>query len=66
MLRGSPGVATPGAFLFWGYIVNRTACPIDGFNPHCALVDAERQVGLYRRWLELDGRVAGRLVLVVA
>src|SRR5664280_1831267 len=45
MLRGPPGVATPGAFLFWGSIVNRTVFLVDGFNLYHSVLDAERVVG---------------------
>jgi uncharacterized LabA/DUF88 family protein len=50
--RGAPGVATPGAFLFWGFIVNRTVFLVDGFNSyHSALPHhlEARRLGVVRR-----------------
>jgi len=55
MLRGPPGVATPGVRSFWGSIVNRTVFLVDGFNVYHSLLDAERV--LRRPLLRLD--VAG-------
>ncbi len=52
MLRGPPGVATPGAFLFRGSIVNRTVFLVDGFNLYHSVVEGERVLG--RRLRQLD------------
>ena len=53
MLRGPPGVATPGAFLFWGSIVNRTVFLVDGFNLYHSVLDGERALGRSLRWLDV-------------
>ena len=54
MLRGPPGVATPGAFLFWGSIVNRTVFLVDGFNLYHSVLDGERVLGRSMRWLDVS------------
>ena len=54
MLRGPPGVATPGAFLFWGSIVNRTVFLVDGFNLYHSVLDGERVLGRSMRWLDIS------------
>jgi uncharacterized LabA/DUF88 family protein len=53
MLRGPPGVATPGAFLFRGSIVNRTVFLVDGFNLHHSVLDSERLLGCRLRRLDV-------------
>jgi hypothetical protein len=61
MLRGPPGVATPGDFLFWGSIVNRTVFLVDGFNLYHSLLDGERVLGRDLRWLDVAGLCASYL-----
>ena len=50
----APGVATPGAFLFWGSIVNRTVFLVDGFNLFHSVLDGERVLGRSMRWLDIS------------
>ena len=53
MLRGPPGVATPGASSFWGSIVNRTVFLVDGYNLYHSLLDGERVLGRSLRRLDV-------------
>jgi uncharacterized LabA/DUF88 family protein len=61
MLRGPPGVATPGAFLFLGAIVNRTVFLVDGFNLYHSVLDAERLLGHRLRRLDVSSLCASYL-----
>jgi len=61
MLRGPPGVATPGAFLFRGSIVNRTVFLVDGFNVYHSLLDAERVTRRSLHQLDVAGLCASYL-----
>jgi len=53
MLRGPPGVATPGVSLFRGSFVNRTIFLVDGFNLYHSVLDGERALGQPLRWLDV-------------
>ena len=53
MLRGPPGVATPGVSSSLGVNVNRVVYLVDGFNLYHSLLDAERSVGRNLRWLDV-------------
>lgn len=59
--RGPPEVATPGAFLFWGSIVNRTVFLVDGFNLHHSVLDAERVLRQCVHRLDVAGLCASYL-----
>jgi len=61
MLRGPPGVATPGALLFRGSIVNRTVFLVDGFNLHHSVLDSERLLGRRLRSLDVASLCASYL-----
>jgi uncharacterized LabA/DUF88 family protein len=53
MLRGPPGVATPGVRSFRGSIVNRTVFLVDGFNVYHSLRESERVLGRSLFWLDV-------------